>query len=108
MHTYRAEGGTRNRVVRLRAEGRRATFDRVIVDGIPGAAFHNGGRIGFGPDGMLYATTGETFQMARARDLRSLGGNILRVSPEGEIPPDNPFPGSAVWSYGHRNPQGLA
>ncbi len=108
MHTYRAEGGTRNRVVRLKDEGRRASFDRVIVDGIPGAMFHNGGRIAFGPDGMLYVTTGEIFQQAIARDLKSLGGKILRVTPDGAIPADNPFPGSSVWSYGHRNPQGIA
>ncbi|HEX9701786.1 MAG TPA: PQQ-dependent sugar dehydrogenase, partial [Rhodospirillales bacterium] len=70
--------------------------------------FHNGGRIAFGPDGMLYATTGEIFEADNAQDLKSLGGKVLRVAPDGGIPADNPFPGSPVWSYGHRNPQGLA
>jgi glucose/arabinose dehydrogenase len=108
MHTY-SEGGTlRNRVIRLRDEGRRGVFDRVILDGIPGGRFHDGGRIAFGPDGMLYITTGETFRGRLAQDLNSLAGKILRVTPEGGIPPDNPFPGSPVYSYGHRNPQGLA
>jgi len=108
MHTYRDGGATGNRVIRLIDEGDRARFDRVIVNGIPGATFHNGGRIGFGPDGMLYVTTGEIFEAERAQDLKSLGGKIMRVTPDGRVPADNPFPGSPVWSYGHRNPQGLA
>ncbi len=108
MHTYRDDGRTGNRVIRLIDEGDRARFDRVIVDGIPGAPLHNGGRIGFGPDGMLYVTTGEVFDAERAQDLKSLGGKILRVTADGQVPADNPFPGSPVWSYGHRNPQGLA
>lgn len=108
MHTYRGEGGVKNRVVRLRHEGETARMDRVIVDNIPGARNHDGGRLGFGPDGMLYIATGETFRAELAADLKSLGGKILRVSPDGGLPGDNPFPGSPVYSYGHRNPQGLA
>lgn len=112
MHTYfpgpLPAFHRKNRVVRLRDQGDRAVFDRVVLDGIPGAFNHNGGRIGFGPDGMLYATAGETYEAELAQDMASLGGKILRVTPEGEIPPDNPFPGSPVWSLGHRNPQGLA
>ncbi len=108
MHTYEGDGDTGNRVIRLIDKGDHATFDRVIVDGIPGATFHNGGRIGFGPDGMLYVTTGEIFDAERAQDRASLNGKILRVAPDGKIPADNPFPRSKVWSYGHRNPQGLA
>ena len=100
--------GVRNRVLRLKDEGRRGVFDRVVLEGIPGWVFHNGGRIGFGPDGLLYVTTGETFEAALAQDLGSLGGKILRITPEGEVPAGNPFPGSPVYSYGHRNPQGLA
>ncbi len=100
--------GVSNRVLRLRDEGRHGVFDRVILEDIPGWVFHNGGRIGFGPDGLLYVATGETFEAALAQDLGSLGGKILRVTPEGEVPADNPFPGSPVYSYGHRNPQGLA
>lgn len=109
MHTYEGDDGTTgNRVIRLIDEGASARFDRVIVDGIPGATFHNGGRIGFGPDGMLYVTTGEIFEAERAQDLKSLGGKILRVTADGQVPADNPFPSSPVWSFGHRNPQGLA
>lgn len=108
MHTYEDGGDTGNRVIRLIDAGDHARFDRVIVDGIPGATFHNGGRIGFGPDGMLYVTTGEIFEADRAQNRASLNGKILRVTPDGKIPADNPFPGSKVWSYGHRNPQGLA
>ncbi|MGQ0677487.1 MAG: PQQ-dependent sugar dehydrogenase [Rhodospirillales bacterium] len=103
-----SDGGAVNRVVRLRHQGATGAFERVIVDGIPAANYHNGGRIAFGPDGMLYVATGENFQAEMAQDLKSLGGKILRVTPLGETPADNPFPGSAVWSYGHRNPQGLA
>ena len=108
MQTYIAEEGGRNRVLRLRDQGGHGEVEDVILDGIPGWVFHNGGRIGFGPDGMLYVATGETFEGPLAQDLDSLGGKILRVTPEGEVPADNPFPGSPVFSYGHRNPQGLA
>ncbi|MGB0554729.1 MAG: PQQ-dependent sugar dehydrogenase [Alphaproteobacteria bacterium] len=108
MYTWRGQSGVRNRIVRLRDHGDYGTFDKIILGGVPGALFHNGGRIAFGPDGMLYATTGEIFERRMAQDLKALGGKILRVDPEGNIPADNPFPGSPVWSYGHRNPQGLA
>ncbi len=108
MHTYRKGSSTRNRVIRLTDKGNTGEFDRVIVDGIPGGTNHNGGRLAFGPDGMLYITAGEIFDAELAQDLGSLGGKILRVTPEGKVPPDNPFPGSPVYSFGHRNPQGLA
>jgi len=80
----------------------------VILKGLAMAGNHNGGRIAFGPDGMLYATVGDAGQTSRAQDLTSLNGKILRMTPTGEVPDGNPFPGSLVWSYGHRNPQGLA
>ena len=79
-----------------------------IIDGLPSAGNHNGGRIAFGPDRMLYATVGDAGNPDSAQDLDSLGGKILRLRPEGGIPEDNPFPGSPVYSYGHRNPQGIA
>lgn len=69
---------------------------------------HDGGRLAFGLDGMLYITAGETFHSELAQDLKSLGGKILRIKPDGQIPDDNPFKGSPVYSYGHRNPQGLS
>lgn len=107
--TARAEGGRlRNRVVRLTEGAGKASGLTVLLDGIPGAGIHDGGRIKFGPDGKLYVTTGDAADPPMAQDLRSLGGKILRINPDGSVPADNPFPGSPVWSYGHRNPQGLA
>jgi len=80
----------------------------VLVDGIPGARNHNGGRIAFGPDGKLYAATGDAGRGELAQDTGSLAGKVLRMNSDGSVPDDNPFPGSLVYSYGHRNPQGLA
>ncbi|WP_309081437.1 PQQ-dependent sugar dehydrogenase [Zhihengliuella sp.] len=84
------------------------------ADGLDGfdapdaASYHNGGRIVFGPDGMLYATVGDAGDAASAQDREDLNGTILRLTPDGGVPEDNPFEGSPVYSYGHRNPQGLA
>lgn len=108
MHTHQENGRLTNRVIRWRDTGQGLRFDRVVLAGIPGARFHDGGRIGFGPDGMLYVGTGETFQAELAQDRASLGGKVLRLTPEGAVPPDNPFAGSPVFSLGHRNVQGLA
>ncbi len=79
-----------------------------LVDEIPSASYHDGGRIAFGPDGMLYATVGDAGQSTSAQDLDSHAGKILRMTPDGDVPDDNPFPDSLVYSYGHRNPQGVA
>ncbi|KAF0144780.1 MAG: glucose/sorbosone dehydrogenase [Nitrospirae bacterium] len=108
MYTYSKGNSLFNRVSRFKDSGDKAVFDKVIIDGIPGGSNHDGGRIAFGPDRLLYITTGETFKAELAQRLNSLGGKILRVTAEGEIPPDNPFRGSPVYSYGHRNPQGIA
>jgi len=109
-YTYRADDGSlKNRLVRLRENANgKGVVDRVLLDGIPGTANHDGGRVQFGPDGKLYWTIGDAQQAERAQDLRSLNGKILRLNPDGSIPTDNPFPDSPVYSYGHRNPQGLA
>ncbi|GAB3922024.1 hypothetical protein GCM10011575_14720 [Microlunatus endophyticus] len=80
----------------------------VIVTGIPHGLHHNGGRLAFGPDGMLYATTGESGVPELSQDKSSLGGKILRMTPSGAPAPGNPDPDSLVWTYGHRNVQGLA
>ncbi|MBV6697305.1 PQQ-dependent sugar dehydrogenase [Kitasatospora aureofaciens] len=80
----------------------------VLLAGIPRGPRHNGGRIAFGPDGLLYATTGDSSNSALSQDKGSLGGKILRLTPDGAPAPGNPFPGSAVWSYGHRNVEGIA
>lgn len=79
----------------------------VILDGIPKARGHNGGRLAFGPDSKLYISTGDAGERSRSQDLDSLGGKILRLNPDGSVPADNPFD-SPVWSYGHRNVQGMA
>ena len=81
--------------------------ERTLLDGLPSARFHNGGRLALGPDGMLYATVGDAGDRPSAQDLEKLSGKILRLTTDGEVPADNPFPGSPVYSYGHRNPQGL-
>lgn len=109
-HTYEGEdqGQTYNRVIRLVERDHGFDFDRVILSDIPGSVNHNGGRIRFGPDGYLYITAGDRYEPSLAQEAHSLGGKILRVDRDGGIPEDNPFPGSPVYSLGHRNSQGLA
>jgi glucose/arabinose dehydrogenase len=100
---------TDNRIVRFQYDGTLRTASReILVTGIPRNKYHNGGRLRFGPDGRLYAAAGDGQDPDQAQDLSSLGGKVLRLNPDGTVPDDNPFPGSFVWSYGHRNPQGLA
>jgi glucose/arabinose dehydrogenase len=93
-----------NRIVRFTLGG---TIEPIFT-GIANGAIHDGGRIAFGPDGKLYAGTGETGNGPLAQDLGSPNGKILRMNPDGSVPSDNPFPGSRVWTYGHRNVQGLS
>jgi glucose/arabinose dehydrogenase len=108
-YTYRDQEGQRwNRLSRYTETGGTLSSETILLDQIPAGDFHNGGRIKFGPDGKLYATTGETFSGSLAQDLDNLGGKILRMNPDGTVPEDNPFPGSLIYSYGNRNPQGLA
>ncbi|WP_158055485.1 PQQ-dependent sugar dehydrogenase [Halorussus halophilus] len=104
--TYEGDNGLANRVVRHRVSEEFAR-ESVILDDIPGASIHDGGRIAFGPDGALFVTTGDASQGSLAQDKESLAGKVLRVTPDGEPHPDNPFD-SRVFTYGHRNPQGLA
>lgn len=104
---YTTTDPLRNRVARFKLEEDTLTFEKLIMDNIPSAIYHDGGQIAFGPDGMLYLTTGDANSPNNAQDPSSLSGKTLRITPEGGIPSDNPF-GTAVWSYGHRNAQGLA
>jgi glucose/arabinose dehydrogenase len=97
-----------NRVLRMTFDGAGLNPGRVIVQGIPRADHHDGGRLAFGPDGYLYIGTGDAGLRDPAQDKGSLGGKILRVTADGAPAPGNPFPGSKVWSLGHRNVQGLA
>lgn len=105
--TYEANSIMLNRVERYHFDGTNLSDSMIIIDKIPGAANHDGGRIEFGPDGLLYITTGDAEVSYSAQDVNSLAGKILRLHDDGSIPQDNPF-GNAVYSYGHRNPQGLA
>lgn len=99
--------GSGNRVVALRWDGTSLGGERVLVDGIPAGTFHNGGRIKVGPDGLLYIGTGDATRQPNSQDLGSLGGKVLRVALDGSPAPGNPF-GTRVYTYGHRNVQGLA
>jgi glucose/arabinose dehydrogenase len=100
---------TDNRIVRIRYDNGRLNLasEQVLVKGIARNRFHDGGRLRFGPDGKLYAGTGDAQHAASAQDIKSLNGKILRLNPDGTVPRDNPF-GTYVWSYGHRNVEGLA
>ncbi|NES97844.1 MAG: PQQ-dependent sugar dehydrogenase [Desertifilum sp. SIO1I2] len=108
-YTRDRAGSPVNRVERwqLSADGIAATPDRVILDDIPAARFHNGGRLRFGPDGMLYIGTGDAREVQLSQDPNSLAGKILRLTPDGEIPNDNPTAGSPVFISGLRNTQGF-
>lgn len=100
-----------NRVVRLALHGSAGSYTLgspvTVLTGITKASNHNGGRLAIGPDGLLYVTTGDAGHSSAAQDPASLSGKILRLTPDGTVPADNPFPGNPVYSLGHRNPQGL-
>lgn len=102
------DGGPLNRVAEVSFDGSVWRETAVLIDAIPGHRLYNGGRIAIGPDRHLYVTTGWTENRERPQNLDNLAGKILRVALDGSIPADNPFADSPVWSYGHRNPQGLA
>jgi len=108
-------GQSINRVVRYRLANYELTEEKIIIDNLPGSQFHNGGRIIFGPPNAcadmlgchLYIAVGDASDPELAQDTKSLAGKILRLNDDGTVPEDNPF-GNPIYSYGHRNPQGLA
>ena len=97
-----------NRIVRMPYSRDALGEPETVLTGLQRAGNHNGGRIAFGPDGMLYATVGDAGTPDLAQDPASLNGKILRMTPQGSVPDDNPTEGSLVYSMGHRNPQGIA
>ncbi len=107
IYAYVSTGGD-NRVLRMTYDGSELGAPEVVLDGIPNGGIHDGGRLEFGPDDMLYVSTGETGVPELSQDADSLGGKILRITPDGDPAPGNPREGSPVWTMGHRNVQGLA
>jgi glucose/arabinose dehydrogenase len=105
-YTAVAGNGAVNRIVRYREVGGRLGERAVLLDNIPAATIHDGGRLRFGPDGLLYATAGDAANSSLAQDPASLAGKLLRLERDGTTPRGNPF-GSPVFSWGHRNPQGF-
>jgi glucose/arabinose dehydrogenase len=105
MHTSPSD----NRIIRVQYSNNAIDTKtiQVLISGILRNKFHNGGRLRFGPDGKLYASTGDAQNGANAQNTGGLNGKVLRLNPDGSVPSDNPFH-NYVWSYGHRNPQGLA
>lgn len=107
-YTYQEGGNLWNKVLRITESNDKMVDTKVILDKIPGAEFDDGGVIKFGPDKKLYIGTGDAEDQNSSQNLKSLAGKILRLNDDGSIPQDNPFQNSPVYSYGHRNPQGLA
>ena len=106
--TRMVDGVAHDQIMRLRVDGTRGSSMQLVLDVQVAGERHNGGRMLFGPDGMLYVVVGETYDSALAQDRSVNGGKVLRMTPTGGIPADNPFPGSRIYSYGNRNSFGLA
>jgi glucose/arabinose dehydrogenase len=105
-HTYSAQGGVRNRVVRARFDGTSLGTPEVLLADIPGSSIHNGARLAVGPDRLLYITTGDASDASIAQNRDALAGKVLRLTLDGQPAAGNPF-GTRIYSYGHRNPQGM-
>ena len=106
-YTYNEFLTTKNKLVRFVESNNVLTEDKILLEDIPGASYHDGGRIKFGPDEKLYVTTGDAGDANLSQRLDSVAGKILRINSDGSIPDSNPFADSAVYSFGHRNPQGI-
>ena len=106
-YTYFEEDKLWNKILRITESENKIKEAQIILDKIPGSKFNNGGVIKFGPDNKLYVAVGSGTEHHRAQELQSLAGKILRLNDDGTIPTDNPFTDSPIFSYGHRNPQGM-
>jgi glucose/arabinose dehydrogenase len=106
-YAYVKDGDLTVKVVKFKDNGNNLSDEKVIFDNIPAERYHAGCRLRFGPDNKLYITTGDAGDRKLAQDLNKLHGKILRINSDGTVPPDNPFQNSPVWTYGHRNPQGI-
>ncbi|BAK14741.1 glucose/sorbosone dehydrogenase [Solibacillus silvestris StLB046] len=106
-YTYETASEQYNRIVVLQQENDSWREKRLLLDQIPSGKYHHGGRVKIGPDQKLYVTAGDASNPQTAQDLTTLSGKILRMNLDGSIPDDNPFPHLYVYSYGHRNPQGI-
>src|SRR5699024_5885803 len=107
-YTYEDDEEQFNRVVTLALSDGIWSEDEILLDGMPGGQVHHGGRLAIGPDEYLYITAGDAAAPVLSQQSDSLGGSILRMNLDGSVPSDNPFDDSYVYSYGHRNPQGLS
>jgi glucose/arabinose dehydrogenase len=111
MYTYLSADGPFNRISRFTEVEGRATQETILFDGLAAqqrGGSHSGGTLQFGADGMLYVATGDAFERQRSNDLQDLSGAVLRITPEGAVPADNPWPGNPIWAHGLRNPHGLS
>lgn len=106
-YSYEDSTGQFNRIVTLRLNGNVWKEEKLLLDKIPSGFYHHGGRLKIGPDNKLYATTGDAYEPELAQDPHSLGGKIVRINLDGTVPNDNPFQDSYIYSFGHRNPQGM-
>ena len=106
VYSYESGEGIRNRLVRMAYDGAMLGGEVILLDDVPGANIHNGSRLAVGPDGFLYMTMGDAGNSSSAQDISSFAGKILRLTLNGSPAPGNPF-GSPVYSFGHRNPQGI-
>jgi aldose sugar dehydrogenase len=106
-YAYKSGGEMYVKVERYKDEGNTISKDITIIDKLPGSKNHCGCRLRFGPDKKLYITVGDATDREYAQDMKKMNGKLLRVNSDGTIPDDNPFPGSPIWTLGHRNSQGI-